>query len=67
MAITIDTSFTHDILGRYICNTFDEAKKSGAFDVIIIGGGTFGLTLAEDIFERSRPFGAESNQTTIAF
>src|SRR5258707_14579779 len=59
MAITTeDTSFTHDILGRYVCNTFAEAKNSGTFDIIIIGGGTFGLTLAEDLFERSRPLGA---------
>jgi Domain of Unknown Function (DUF1080)/GMC oxidoreductase len=59
MAITTeDTSFTHDILGRYVCNTFGEAKASGAFDVIIIGGGTFGLTLAQDLFERSRPAGS---------
>src|SRR5690348_2626764 len=59
MAITTeDTSFTHDILGRYACNTFAEAKNSGTFDVIIIGGGTFGLTLAQDLFERSRPLGA---------
>ena len=59
MAITTeDTSFTHDILGRYVCNTFAEAKNSGTFDIIIIGGGTFGLTLAQDLFERSRPFGA---------
>src|SRR5438105_7743287 len=58
MAITTeDTSFTHDILGRYVCNTFGEAKASGTFDVVIIGGGTFGLTLAQDLFERSRPFG----------
>src|SRR5215467_10775812 len=55
---TEDTSFTHDILGRYVCNTFAEAKNSGTFDVIIIGGGTFGLTLAADLFERSRPLGA---------
>jgi choline dehydrogenase-like flavoprotein len=54
---TEDTSFTHDILGRYVCNTFAEAKNSGTFDIIIIGGGTFGLTLAQDLFERSRPFG----------
>jgi len=59
MAVTTeDTSFTHDILGRYVCNTFAEAKNSGTFDIIIIGGGTFGLTLAQDLFERSRPFGS---------
>lgn len=59
MAVTTeDTSFTHDILGRYVCNTFSEAKSSGSFDVVIIGGGTFGLTLAQDLFERSRPAGA---------
>jgi hypothetical protein len=58
MAITTeDTSFTHDILGRYVCNTFAEAKNSGTFDIIIIGGGTFGLTLAQNLFERSRPLG----------
>jgi len=59
MALTTeDTSFTHDLLGRYVCNTFAEAKQSGTFDVVIIGGGTFGLTLAQDLFERSRPSGA---------
>lgn len=59
MAITTeDTSFTHDILGRYVCNTFSEARNSGTFDTIIVGGGTFGLTLAQDLFERSRPLGA---------
>jgi hypothetical protein len=45
-------------LGRYVCNTFAEAKQSGTFDIVIIGGGTFGLTLAQDLFERSRPLGA---------
>ena len=55
MAIdTEDTSFTHDILGRYACNTFGEAKSSGSFDVIVIGSETFGLTLAQNLFERSR-------------
>jgi hypothetical protein len=34
-----------------------EAKSSGTFDAVIIGGGTFGLTLAQDLFERSRPSG----------
>jgi choline dehydrogenase-like flavoprotein len=50
---TPDTIFTHDILGRFVCNTFTEATQSGPFDVIILGGGTFGLALAEDLFFRS--------------
>ncbi len=50
---TPDTIFTHDILGRFVCNTFTEAMQSGPFDAIILGGGTFGLAPAEDLFARS--------------
>jgi Domain of Unknown Function (DUF1080)/GMC oxidoreductase len=54
MAVTTpDTIFTHDISGRFVCNTFNEAMQSGPFDAIILGGGTFGLALAEDLFFRS--------------
>jgi hypothetical protein len=61
MAIpTPETQFTRDILGNYVCNTFAEATNSGPFDVIIIGGGTFGLTLAQDLFFRSKRFGPGS-------
>ncbi len=57
MAIpTPETIFSRDILGNYICNTFSEAINSGPFDVIIVGGGTFGLTLAQDLFFRSKRF-----------
>src|SRR5437660_12559566 len=59
MAIpTPQTIFTCDVLGNYVCNTFSEAVTSGPFDVIIIGGGTFGLTLAQDLFYRARTTGA---------
>jgi choline dehydrogenase-like flavoprotein len=51
---TPETAFSRDILGRYMCNTFAEAQASGPFDVVIVGGGTFGLSLAQDLFERSR-------------
>src|SRR5262245_46518935 len=51
---TPETIFSRDILGRYMCNTFAEAQLSGPFDAVIIGGGTFGLALAQDLFERSR-------------
>lgn len=44
MALTTEsTTFTRDIIGRYLCNSFAEAKQSGPFDAVIIGGGTFGL------------------------
>src|SRR5712692_991804 len=61
MAIpTPETIFTRDILGNFVCNTFAEAATSGPFDAIIIGGGTFGLTLAQDLFFRSQRFGPGS-------
>src|SRR5215218_4032583 len=57
MAIpTPETMFTRDILGNYVCNTFAEATTSGPFDAVIIGGGTFGLALAQDLFFRSKRF-----------
>jgi hypothetical protein len=46
------TDFSRDILGRYICNGFDEAisiHNIRPFDFIIIGGGTFGSVLAEHL------------------
>jgi choline dehydrogenase-like flavoprotein len=53
-SMTPQTVFTRDVLGRYVCNTFTEAAGSGPFDVVIIGGGTFGLALAQDLFDRGR-------------
>jgi choline dehydrogenase-like flavoprotein len=49
------TDFSLDIAGRYICNGLDEALTSlgpGArpFDLIVLGGGTFGAALAEQLF-----------------
>lgn len=48
------TAFTIDALGRYICNGLDEARASVArssrdFDVIVLGGGSFGAVVAERI------------------
>src|SRR5688500_269215 len=53
------TSFTLDNMGRFLCNTLQEARDSTAeivagrprpFDVIIVGGGTFGAVVAEHLF-----------------
>ena len=53
---TPETVFSRDVLGRYVCNTFEEAMASGPFDVVILGGGTFGLALAQDLFFRAKRF-----------
>ena len=61
-----ETDFTRDVLGRYICNGMDEAlnstNKNGQrpdgspqndarpFDIIVIGGGSFGPVFAQHLF-----------------
>lgn len=53
------TSFTLDVLGRYTANTWQEAMDSAdstlrsdtrPFDIVVIGGGTFGATFAAHLF-----------------
>jgi choline dehydrogenase-like flavoprotein len=53
------TLFSLDNMGRFLCNTLQEALDSAAqtvsghsreFDVIIVGGGTFGPAMAESLF-----------------
>jgi choline dehydrogenase-like flavoprotein len=50
-----DTEFSLDVLGRYICNTWDEATQNGgvAFDAVVIGAGMFGAYCAEKIYRNS--------------
>jgi choline dehydrogenase-like flavoprotein len=57
------TDFTRDVIGRYVCNGLDEALLSTdtsiypdarAFDTIIIGGGTFGAVLAQQLFSADK-------------
>jgi choline dehydrogenase-like flavoprotein len=59
-AVTSETtSFTLDNMGRFLCNTLQEALESTArtvggrerkFDAVVIGGGTFGAVVAEQLF-----------------
>lgn len=56
------TSFTKDVQGRYLCNDVTEVnvwKERGGrpFDVIVIGGGTFGAAIAEHIWFRQKQAG----------
>jgi hypothetical protein len=53
------TSFTLDNMGRFLCNTLQEALDSSAqtvagrrrdFDTVVVGGGTFGAVVAEHLF-----------------
>src|SRR5262249_52016849 len=62
------TDFTKDVLGRFICNGMDEAisstNKNGQrldgsptsdarpFDVIVVGGGSFGPVFAQHLFAK---------------
>src|SRR3954451_16223609 len=50
------TDFSKDVIGRYVCNGLDEALRSTSgrpdakpFDIVIVGGGSFGGTLAQHL------------------
>jgi len=47
-----DTTLAIDVLGRFVCNTWDEAVNNGGvqFDAVVIGAGMFGAYCAEKIF-----------------
>jgi choline dehydrogenase-like flavoprotein len=49
------TTLSLDVLGRFVCNTWDEAVGNGGapFDVVVLGAGMFGGYLADRIFRKS--------------
>jgi choline dehydrogenase-like flavoprotein len=56
MALTTEsTSFTRDVLGRYICSTWDEATADpSGIDVVVLGGGMYGGYCAAKIYQESQ-------------
>ncbi len=59
--MTEPTTFSLDVEGRYLCNTWQEAMDSAnngvrsdarPFDIIILGGGTFGAAVAQHLFNQ---------------
>jgi choline dehydrogenase-like flavoprotein len=50
-----ETTFSVDVMGRFICNTWDEAVGNGgiAFDAVVIGAGMFGAYCAEKIYRHA--------------
>lgn len=53
------TDMSLDVLGRFVCSTWDEAVSNGGapFDAVVIGAGMFGGYCAEKIFR----FGAANS------
>ena len=69
--ISQNTDFTRDVLGRYVCNGLDEALASSdpslnpnarPFDVIVVGGGSFGPILAQHLLYADQ---ARSRRTLV--
>lgn len=50
-----ESSFTIDVMGRYICSTWDEAVNNGGvmFDAVVIGAGMFGAYCAEKLYRNA--------------
>ena len=57
-----ETAFSHDLLGRYVCNDWSEVEaqiQDGGFpfDAVVVGAGMFGGYLAEKVYRH----GADAN------
>src|SRR5215831_456389 len=53
------TTFSHDVLGRWVCTTWPEVRDNGGdpFDVVVIGAGMFGGYIAEKLYRRGENIG----------
>jgi hypothetical protein len=56
------TAFSHDVIGRYVCNDWGEVMASLAdggfpFDVVVVGAGMYGGYCAEKLYRRGAGLG----------
>jgi len=53
------TEFSFDVLGRWVCSSWDEVRNNGGdpFDVVVIGAGMFGGYVADKVFRRGEGIG----------
>ena len=53
------TAFSHDVLGRWACSTWQEVTGNGGdpFDVVVIGAGMFGGYSAEKLYRGGENIG----------
>jgi choline dehydrogenase-like flavoprotein len=53
------TEFSHDVLGRWACNTWPELSNNGGdpFDVVVIGAGMFGGYIADKLYRHGEAIG----------
>lgn len=53
------TSFSTDVMGRFVCNTLSEATTNTDFDVVVIGSGMYGAYCAAKTYRDSRALGGK--------
>jgi choline dehydrogenase-like flavoprotein len=53
------TSFSHDLLGRWVCSTWPEVANNGGdpFDIVVIGSGMFGGYIADKLYRNGQELG----------
>ncbi len=53
------TSFSHDVLGRWVCSTWPEVSSNGGdpFDIVVIGSGLFGGYIADKLYRNGKSIG----------
>jgi len=53
------TAFSHDVQGRYLCNSWSEVAGNGGdpFDIVVIGAGMFGGYIADKLFRDGEDIG----------